>query len=614
MSDQALPEADKTTSRRQLFRWLGWFALANAAVFAIISLQYLSGSSPGQTALAWIYIITVYIGHHVLLSVLPLFLLIGPLILLWPKRPLVTGCAISLIALMIAITLLDSLLWSQSRFHLNALTMQILGYQSWVFVGVILLISLVFESFLAKNLWPWVQAKPRRKGWLAGWICTLSILVSQGIHAWADASYYVPVTSIAQQLPVYSGVTAKSLLTKNGIVDAAASRERELAKRLAREVEGKYRSPLSYPLEPLQCTDLPDMNLLIILVDSMRSDMFSPDITPNISRQAAERGAAFSQHFSGGNSSKMGAFSFFYGLPPGYWNSFEALQQPPVLIRQLQREGYQLGIFSSQTMYRPVMLDRTAFAEVPNLRMSSKPLSDPAWKRDQTVLREWKQWLDARDPGQPFFGFLFFDSALAKSFPDDQAMTFEAENQDPYQQELARYKTAIHFVDGLVGEVLQGLEDKGLTENTVVVFSSDHGEEFDDSGAGLDEHGSGYTHYQLQTPMVLLWPGRTGGEVYSHRTSHYDVAPTLVSDFLGCSNPPADYSVGKNLFRQESWDWMIAGSYFNYAVLEPHQVTITFPNGGVEVRDWDYRLLDRPKFDGDILNAVSEQNTRFHAQ
>ena len=176
------------------------------------------------------------------------------------------------------------------------------------------------------------------------------------------------------------------------------------------------------------------------------------------------------------------------------------------------------------------------------------------------------------------------------------------------------YKTAVHFDDSLIGKVLQDLQQRGLTDDTVIIISSDHGEEFDESGAGLKKHGSGYSSYQLQTPMVLAWPGRTRGEIYTHRTSHYDIVPTLLQDLLGCRNPATDYSVGRNLFDLESWDWMIAGSYFNYAVLEPDKITITFPNGGVEVRDWNYKLLDKPEFDGDTLGAVAEQNTRFHAR
>ncbi|MGB5488829.1 MAG: hypothetical protein WBN06_15670, partial [Lysobacterales bacterium] len=106
-------------------------------------------------------------------------------------------------------------------------------------------------------------------------------------------------------------------------------------------------------------------------------------------------------------------------------------------------------------------------------------------------------------------------------------------------------------------------------------------------------------------------PGHEGGVVYQHRTSHYDIVPTLMQELFNCSNPASDYSAGNNLFELKPWDWMIAGSYYNYAVLEPDQVTITFPNGLYEVRDWNYRLSETPQFRGNVLEQVSEQNARY---
>jgi len=111
--------------------------------------------------------------------------------------------------------------------------------------------------------------------------------------------------------------------------------------------------------------------------------------------------------------------------------------------------------------------------------------------------------------------------------------------------------------------------------------------------------------------MVLHWPGGETGVIYQHRTSHYDIVPTLMQELFACRNPATDYSVGNNLFENRAWDWMVAGSYYNYAVLEPDQITVTFPNGLYEVRDWDYRLAEKPEFRGNVLEAVSEQNARF---
>jgi membrane-anchored protein YejM (alkaline phosphatase superfamily) len=309
-------------------------------------------------------------------------------------------------------------------------------------------------------------------------------------------------------------------------------------------------------------------------------------------------------------------FSLFYGLPPGYWSSFSSLQQPPVLIDELQARDYQLGLFTSATMYRPVVLDRTVFARVPDLRIVTEPESDPAWKRDRKLTGEWFEWLERADPGRPFFGFLFYDATMGRNYPPNQVLPAELRQgpagDDEQAAEFAKYQTAVHFVDGLIGGVLDDLQARGLLDSTVVLISSDHGEEFGESGEKLEKHGSGYTRYQLLTPLVLHWPGRPGGAVIDYRTSHYDIAPTLLQELFGCSNPASDYSVGDSLFDGKSWDWMVAGSYYNYAVLEPDQVTITFPNGLYEVRDWDYRLLREPSFRGSVLEAVSEQNSRFY--
>ena len=173
-------------TRRLLFRWAGWFALANAVVFGVVCLRYFSGGVPVEGMLSAVYLVAVYIGHHVVLVTAPLFLLATPVILIIPNRRVVTVLAVLLFAIMVALMMLDSLLWSQSRFHINALTMKILGWQSWVFAGVIFVVGLFFESFLARSVWNWVLASPKRSGRLIGAVSALMIVLSQGIHAWAD--------------------------------------------------------------------------------------------------------------------------------------------------------------------------------------------------------------------------------------------------------------------------------------------------------------------------------------------------------------------------------------------------------------------------------------------
>lgn len=355
--------------------------------------------------------------------------------------------------------------------------------------------------------------------------------------------------------------------------------------------------------------------MLLVLADALRSDMVRPDTMPYLASLAGSRMADFKEHFSGGNSSRMGVFSLFYGLPPGYWSSFEGMQRSPVLIDQFQAQAFELGLFSSSTMYRPVSLDRTAFAGVSKLRLRTEPADAPAWERDTQLTGEWFEWLERRDPDRPFFGFLFYDATNAQDYPPgtDAGLAATQTVSEEFTLRFGDYRRAARFVDRQIESVMADLEQRGLDDRTIVIISSDHGEEFDESGQGLQDHGSGYTRYQLQVPFLVHWPGRPPRS-YTHRTSHYDLVPTLMQHALGCAGPSTDYASGKDLFSGQDWPWLLVGSYYNYAVLEPDQVTITYPNGSFEVRDSNYRLLRDPVVRGDILQAVTRENSRFYSK
>ena len=131
---------------------------------------------------------------------------------------------------------------------------------------------------------------------------------------------------------------------------------------------------------------------------------------------------------------------------------------------ELQARGYQLGLYSSNTLYRPVVLDRTAFANVPNLRIVTEPASDPAWKRDRTLTREWYDWLERRDPERPFFGFLFYDTAMSAGPPPDYPVRWPPADDSPQQRNLAKYRSAVHYVYAIVCKVLSDMERRGLLD------------------------------------------------------------------------------------------------------------------------------------------------------
>jgi uncharacterized protein len=173
-----------------------------------------------------------------------------------------------------------------------------------------------------------------------------------------------------------------------------------------------------------------------------------------------------------------------------------------------------------------------------------------------------------------------------------------------------RYLTAVHYVDSLIGRVLDDLERQKLLASTVIVVTADHGLEFDENGLRVNGHGTAFTGSQLRTPLLIRWPGRPPGRV-ERRTSHFDVAPALVTGLFNCSNPASDYASGHDLFTDAEWDWLIATDYTDYALIEPDRVTVVLQNA-YEIRDGHYRLIPHPTLPREGLRAALHEMSRFY--
>src|SRR5699024_3018392 len=121
------------------------------------------------------------------------------------------------------------------------------------------------------------------------------------------------------------------------------------------------------------------------------------------------------------------------------------------------------------------------------------------------------------------------------------------ENTDP-EPFFNLYKNSVHFVDSLVGKALDKLRAQGLMDDTRIVITGDHGQEFDDTGLGYWGHNGNYSRFQTKVPLVIHWPGKGSGRV-EYFTSHFDIAPTLMKRVLGVDNAFDATSVGRDLFK-----------------------------------------------------------------
>lgn len=593
-------------TRREIWRWLGWFIAANAGLCFLIGLRYFFIYQWPETAAGVIYPPLAMLGNFTLVTALVMTVLCGPILAAGPFKRSVMTVAVIAAAVMLALLVLDTNVYAERRLHLSLLVAVLFEPATWFATATVLAVALLFEAMFAGILWRWLAARPARGGRRLALGLVLVWIVSQGMHIWADAVGYAPVTRFTQAIPLYYPQSAKRALAKLGLVDPERVREARLLRRTAHEEEGELR----YPLAPMRCeAPAPARNALWIVVDGLRPDAPDPALTPTLVA-FRDAGIVFQDHWSAGNSSRMGAFAMYYGLPSTYFQSFYAAERPPVLLDQFRATGYEVFAADSVGFGSPTQMDRTVFAGVSNLQ-SGAGLGRVEGNRKAT--RDFVRWIGARSGAQPFFATLWYNHSDLDVGAAGPALAPDgryAANPEAAARWL-RYRRGLAVIDGEVAQALAALEASGESDDTIVFVMGDHGFEFDDLGLGYFGHATNYGRWQLQTPLWMHWPGREPRR-YRHRSSHLDLPATLLTELLGCRNPPADYSFGRNLFDGVSWDWMIAGSYHSYAIVEPGRIVVTSPGGLVEVLGDDYRPADGLKLDPARIEEAIAAMRRFY--
>jgi membrane-anchored protein YejM (alkaline phosphatase superfamily) len=365
----------------------------------------------------------------------------------------------------------------------------------------------------------------------------------------------VAVLTTASAFPFYQPLTFRKLARRLGY---EVQREPQLKVKLEA-------GTLNYPLAPLQVVK-PEhpLNIVWLVAESWGGKMLDPEIMPATWAFAAQA-HRFTQHYSGGNGTRMGLFSMFYGLYGSYWFQFLDERRSPVIMDVLQEQGYQLSLYTSAKFSYPEF-DQTLFARVPSTSLHD--LDEGAgWQRDRQNVSDMMAFIKGRDPSRPFMTFLFFESPHARYyFPPESVI------REPYladfnyaTMDLARdidlihnrYINSCHHLDSQFARLLTFLQEERLLDDTIVVMTGDHGEEFMEKGHW--GHNSEFTEEQTRVPLVLWIPG-TGSGVVDRMTSHLDI-PATILPYLGVQNPAADYSLGYDLLSGPGRDYTVISDW-----------------------------------------------------
>ncbi|EHU4914942.1 DUF3413 domain-containing protein [Vibrio vulnificus] len=599
----------------------GWFILINALVLMLIASRYFAFLPEFPTdPLGITFILAGTWGQMTLLAAIIGLVTIPTLFL---PKPFRNGTQALIASLGVATLFIDTIVFAQYRFHINAVVLelvmsgQIVSFPliTWLMVigGVALLLAAQWWTICwLENGAPVRALKLGRKFAL---LTFAALLATNAIHIWAAAHAYQPVTTVKRYLPLFYPATADKFMRKQGWVDEEAlERQKALA--------FKRKNDLNYPLAPLQTQPVEKpLNIMLLVVDSWRADTFNSDNTPNMWKYA-QSGVVFNNHIATGNATRTGIFGLFYGIPGTYWHGFLANQQSPVLIDRLQALDYQLGIFTAAQLRKPEF-NQTVFTKVENLRIGSR--GNWPSELDADLTQDWLAWYDQRDKSKPTFSFLFYDAPHGYDFPVDFEPKYEPMLKEVNYLKLNndtdptpffnRYKTSVRYVDSMATKVLDKLKESGDLENTLVIVTGDHGQEMNDNKLNFWGHNSNFTDAQVNVPFAIFGPGVDAAKMQwstEALTSHQDVVPTLMKHYLGVTNDVKDYSAGEDLLGDAvKRDWIISSNYSGYAIITDDNILEVSGGGQYQFMDKTNRQLKEQQPNFTYLQQALEQISRF---
>ena len=127
-------------------------------------------------------------------------------------------------------------------------------------------------------------------------------------------------------------------------------------------------------------------------------------------------------------------------------------------------------------------------------------------------------------------------SQLAFSGIDHQTETPIAPSEYDPRAMIAAYYAEIELIDTQVGRMLDALERTGQRDNTIVIFTSDHGEMLGDHGLRLK--GCRFYEGAVHVPLIISWPGQISQGIQRNALVELtDIVPTLC-DAVGFATPP----------------------------------------------------------------------------
>lgn len=375
---------------------------------------------------------------------------------------------------------------------------------------------------------------------------------------------------------------------------------------------------LDTTIEKSPLVNASDINVILVVVECLRPEVISPELMPNL-HAFSKKGISLRQHFSGGNSTCLGMFSFINGLESIWFH--RQVAEKPILNRILSQAGYQLAFYGGQTDWRIYEMDGFVheqhyddfMIENPDLPKTDlnavmrtldfleRPTEHPS--RDSFEGDRKSSVVESKNIGEHRAAICYlYGTHSSFRYSDEKYRIFTPEADEGLlisnapelkEQFYNRYKNSLRSMDDTLKPLLR--------DDCVVIVMGDHGEPFLDDGTA--SHGTRLSRYQNMSPAIVYYPG-IQPRVIDAPTFHADLLPTLFS-ILGLSLSRSDVLDGIDLTSLNNRDLenrvFASGNFMDPSVL------LVGPWTTSEGKPFGYRVVhDIFRWQTAYLNPIDE--------
>jgi len=357
----------------------------------------------------------------------------------------------------------------------------------------------------------------------------------------------------------------------------------EIVARMKKQAAAIYRSVMAdapewpTPKEQAAAKKPNRPNVIVLLADDLGSKDLGcyggPVKTPVLDGLAA-KGVRFTDFHAGAAvcspsratllTGRQNLRTGIYGVLQDHMHDMHLLEREVTIAEVLQQAGYGTAHFgkwhigmTSGKRKKPSLQDHgfdywfglsnganPSHRNPTNFMRNGKPVGPIKGYSCQIVVSDAINWLETKaNPDQPFFMNIWFNEPHSKLAAPDEIVSIYGDLKD----EGALYSATVDNTDRAIGRLVAKLKETGKLDNTLIIYSSDHGSYRSDRNGGLKGNKGSNFQGGLRSPGIFFWPeGIRGGRTESTPSGSIDLLPTICG-LAGIDKPKGVHLDGADL-------------------------------------------------------------------